>query len=177
MCSGRVADYFLIYLKQQSALSSSNQLSARVCMHAHVCVCMHTCHLSMFMGVCVCALFVFVQAFVHLRAVFWDVQLSGSATGGKCWPVSFLAPQPPSSHHNMEILTDLILSFSLLSLLCSLHSTPALPLVTSLVGVQLSENARGDTKRISGFRASNQIYYNFWVDVNLTIKNKCCARD
>lgn len=158
---------FLSTSKQQSALSSSNQLSAHVC----------ACTRAIWVCVCVCALFVFVQAFVHLRAVFWDVQLSGSATGGKCWPVSFLAPQPPSSHHNMEILTDLILSFSLLSLLCSLHSTPALPLVTSLVGVQLSENARGDTKRISGFRASNQIYYNFWVDVNLTIKNKCCARD
>lgn len=165
MCSGRVADYFLIYLQ---AAERIEQLKPAQC----PCVCMHTC-----VCVCVRALFVFVQAFVHLRAVFWDVQLSGSATGGKCWPVSFLAPQPPSSHHNMEILTDLILSFSLLSLLCSLHSTPALPLVTSLVGVQFSENARGDTKRISGFRASNQIYYNFWVDVNLTIKNKCCARD
>lgn len=164
MCSGRVADYFLIYL--QAAAQTS---SVPVCVHAHV-------PFEYVYG-CVCALFVFVRAFVHLRAVFWDVQLSGSATGGKCWPVSFLAPQPPSSHHNIELLTDLILSFSLLSLLCSLHSTPALPLVTSLVGAQLSENARGDTKRISGFRASNQIDYNFWVDVNLTIKNKCCARD
>lgn len=148
-----------------------------------VCVCMHTCVYActraiwVCLWVCVCVCARFLSSCKHLRAVFWDVQLSGSATGGKCWPVSFLAPQPPSSHHNMEILTDLILSFSLLSLLCSLHSIPALPLVTSLVGVQLSENARGDTKRISGFRASNQIYYNFWVDVNLTIKNKCCARD
>lgn len=156
MCA--VAGLLTIFLstsKQQSALSSSNQLSVCVCVR-FLSSCKRLCIWGLCFGTC-SSLAVPQEGSVGLWA--------------------FSPPQPPSSHHNMEILTDLILSFSLLSLLCSLHSTPALPLVTSLVGVQLSENARGDTKRISGFRASNQIYYNFWVDVNLTIKNKCCARD
>lgn len=143
MCSGRVADYFLIYLQ---AAERIEQLKPAQC----PCVCMHTCHLSMFMGVCVCALFVFVRVFVHLRAVFWDVQLSGSATGGKCWPVSFLAPQPPSSHHNMELLTDLILSFS-----PALHSCST-PGDISRGSAALGEREGRHQKnfRLSGFKSN-----------------------
>ncbi len=87
---------FLSTSKQQSTLSGSNRLSTRVCgcvrVHAQTpfecayekgrCICVHT-------FVCVCA-----RVCASLACV-WDVQLSGSATGGECWSVSLFAPSLP----------------------------------------------------------------------------------
>lgn len=73
-------------------------------------------------------------------ALVWDVQLSGSATGGECWSVSLFDPSLPPHITTWEILIGLIPSYVLYFIPSSaLLSNPALPLVSPFLGTQLSK--------------------------------------
>lgn len=133
--SGRVADYFLIYLQ---AAERIERLKSAQCSHAWMCV--HSMCKPLFerrasasgshLCLCLCA---GVRA---SPAHAWDMQLSGSATGGECWSVSLFDPRFPLPHNNMDRFSYIVFLFPSSTLL----SNPALPLVSPFLGTWLSES-------------------------------------
>lgn len=103
MCAAqRQGSRIFSYLPPSSRAHWAAQCS---CVWMCVCVCTFKPHLSGFMSKASKS----GGAHVHLcLQPVWDVQLSGSATGGECWSVSLLAPSLPPHMTTGEILTVLI---------------------------------------------------------------------
>lgn len=144
--SGRIADYFLIYLQAAERiewLKPAQYLSAWMCVHARANPIWEE-------GLCIWEPFVCAHLCLCLRVYVrasptrvWDLQLSGSATGGECWSVSLFDPSLPPHITTWEILIGLIPSYVFYFISSStLLSNPALPLVSPFLGTQLSETTQ-----------------------------------
>lgn len=125
-----------------------------------------------------------VFACMYVRASptrVWDLQLSGSATGGECWSVSLFDPSLPPHITTWEILIGLIPSYVFYFISSStLLSNPALPLVSPFLGTQLSKRPhilalRFKVNVIQTPRPLCAVFRYFFF--GLTTKNNDCELD
>lgn len=173
--SGRVADYFLIYLQ---AAEHIEQLIPAQYSCADELVCMHTQHLGVFKRIVACV-YLCLCVCVHVFGMCSSLAVPQEGSVG-LWACSPPASLPTSQHGRFSEASSLSMYYFFF-----LSPTPALPLASPFLGIQLSDSVRewlkeADAVRIclSGLKSvyviSNfpSVQYSVISVVDVSTKNK-----